>query len=237
MIVCTSISPTHANTGIQLQCVKSWQGLGLKVYSFNHKSEIADLCKIYKDVFFVETSRTFELTYGKKLVAISAVLDWAKENDTDICLINSDIELKTDKETIERIKLKMNDNIVLANRIDYDDDEKDGKEYLLGIDVFFINKKILGLFPQSMHCFGVPFWDYFIPYTATKSGVNVIFIKQRIAYHKNHLAQYSPDIWKKSGRFFLWENGMYQFNDTTEIGKMSTFVYNFIYNSSLRIEI
>jgi len=88
-----------------------------------------------------------------------------------------------------------------------------------------------------MHCFGMTFWDYWIPYVALENQIKVYFINQNFAYHKRHAAQYSDDNWRKSGRFFLWESGLYQFDDLAGIGKMSGYVYNYIYTNAKRIDI
>ncbi len=237
MIAITSISPTHINADIQSQAVKSWIDLGMKVYSLNNAYECGLLKDKHPEITFIETHRTMQHVYGKPLVSINAALDFCKDQIEDhFCLINSDIELKTDKQTISRIEKLMEKSIVLANRVDYDTNHTGG-QYLQGIDVFFIHRNFLYIYPQSMHCFGMTFWDYEIPFTAAKSGVDVTFLQQNIAYHKKHAFQYSQDNWKKSGRYFLWQHNLYQFNDTTDIGKMSTFVYNYIYNYSKRVEV
>lgn len=236
MIACTTISPTHINKDIQSKAVKSWIDLGMKVYSFNCKAEVEILKDKYPEVEFITTHRTMELTYGKPLVSINAVLDWCKDQqENEFCLINSDVEVNTDIETIYRIEEQMSNGIILANRVDYTlTFDTTAPFYTQGIDIFFIHKKWLPFYPQSVHCFGMTFWDYYIPYVAIKSGINVTFLEQKIAFHKAHPAQYNADNWKKSGRFFLWEQNLYQFSDTTGIGLMSTFVYNFIYNASVR---
>ncbi len=235
MITCiTSISPTHTNKDIQRKAIESWVELGMGVVSINSVNECEVLKSQYPNVKFISTSRTMQLTYGKPLVNISAIFDECKNlKSENFCIINSDIELQSDKETIKRIEVEMENNIVLANRINYKE-QKNGVKYLLGIDVFFVNKKFLSVFPQSMHALGMTFVDYFIAYTATKSGVQIMFIDQDFAYHKEHEVQYSNDMWLKSGRFFLWESNLYQFSDTQGIGRMSTFVYNYIYNSSIK---
>lgn len=237
MYALTSISPKHTNNDIQLKAIESWIDLGMKVFSFNTPNEVELLQDKYKNVTFITTYRTAESTFVKPYVYVNAILDWAKEQKYNhFCIINSDIELKTDKDTIDRIKKYMEDNIVMCNRVNYDNDYQ-GNLFLDGIDVFFIHRKYLNLYPQSMYTLGNTHWDYWIPYTATQKGIQVIFVKQDIAYHKNHAAQYNQDAWLKMGRFFQWENGLYQFNTTQGIGNMSKFVYNFIYNSSKRIEI
>lgn len=229
----TSLSPTHVNKDIQHKAVESWLALGMKVISFNSKKEVEILKPLYPNVEFITTIRTMEGTYSKPLVNLSAIFDYCKEMKEDnFCVINSDIEIQSDKATIDRIEVRMQDCIVMANRINYET-EKVGKKYLLGIDVFFIAKKYIYSFPQTMHALGMTFVDYFIPFSATKSGIQTLFIEQDFAYHKEHKQQYSHENWLKSGRFFLWEFGLYQFSDTHGIGNMSTFVYNYIYNSSL----
>jgi hypothetical protein len=208
--------------------------MGYKVYSFNHISEIATLKDIYKGVNFIPTSRTQKEIFGKHYVCVNAIFDFAIENKFDICLINSDIELKIDKETLQRIELKMADSIVMANRVNYEF-EYTGAQYTQGIDAFFISNKFLNLFPQTSFCLGQCHFDYFIPYWAIGMGVETFFIKQDIIYHKNHNAQYSQENWIKTGHHLMWLTNLYQF--TNQIGKMSTFVYNYIYNASQRITI
>ena len=234
MIAITSISPTHIHADIQSKAIQSWMDLGMEVISVNSPKEIEILETQYKKVRFIPTIRTLEKTYGKPYVQISAIIDICKTlRSKYYCIINSDIELRSDKDTIERIKVRMADNIILANRINHNGDYI-GAKYLLGIDVFFIHQRFLDSFPQSMHGLGMTFVDYFIPYSATKSGIQCVFIEQDFAYHKDHPAQYSSDNWKKSGRYFLWENNLYQFNDTSQVGNMSTFVYNFIYSATTK---
>lgn len=239
MICITSISPTHINSDIQQNAVASWIYCGLKVFSMNCQSEIDVLKSLHPTVTFVPTVRTMEKTFGKPYVAINAIFDWCKEQDEEhFCFLNSDIEIKTSQTTIEKIQVEMDRGIVMANRVNYDTDYT-GCQYLQGIDVFFIHKKWLNSFSQTVFCMGQCFFDYWIPYSACQRGIETIFIKQDIAFHKNHNAQYNQDDWLKTGRFFIWENNLYQFNSTMpqEIGRMSQFVFNYIYNSSTRKEI
>lgn len=235
MICVTSIAPKHANEGIQLKAVQSWIDCGLEVYSFNHPSEIESLKLVYPMVNFISTNRTQKEIFGKHYVCINAIFDWAIENKQNICLINSDIELKIDKETLSRIESKIETSIVMANRVNYDGESYSGHQYHQGIDAFFINYKNLSVYPQTSFCLGNCHFDYFIPYWAIGMGVETFFIKQDIIYHKNHAAQYNQDSWVRTGHHLMWLLNLYQF--TNQVGKMSTFVYNYIYNASQRITI
>lgn len=234
MVAITSISPTHINKDIQKKAIDGWIELGMKVISVNSKKEIVLLENDYPNVEFIPTVRTLEKTYGKPYVQISAIIDICKEYDQDdyFCIINSDIELKSDNETIKNIEEIMTDYVVMSNRVNHSGNYI-GAKYLAGIDVFFLHKRFLNSYPESMHGLGMTFIDYFIAYTATQAGIPTMFIEQNFAYHLEHPAQYSSDSWKKSGRYFLWENELYQFSDTNGIGKMSTFVFEYIYNASI----
>lgn len=237
MVAVTSIAPYHINEGIQLKAVNSWIDLGLKVYSFNHKKEIEGLNKIYKGVTFIETNRTFEVDYGKPYVGINAIFDWAKENDTDILLINSDIELKIDANLLDVIENQMQSKLIMANRINHDGDYK-GEKYTYGIDAFFINKQILNIYPQTRFCLGQCHFDYFIPYLAIINGYESVFLDNDIIYHLNHNAQYSSENWHKTGFHFLLMAGLESNSKfSNNIGRMSTHIYNYIYNASKRIKI
>lgn len=236
MIFLTSISPKHINEGIQSVCVNSWSKYG-KVYSFNCAEEINGLYDKYDNVTFVETKRTMEQVWRKPLVCISALIDWAKTQDEDkFCIINSDIELDINEIFLERIEVKLSNSFIFANRCDYENEKDSSEVYTHGIDVFFLNKKYLNVLPPSLHCFGMTFWDYWIPYKAIRSGIKTIFVGQKIAYHKKHKIQYKDYDWQRSGEYFLWENELYQFNPQQGIGRMSMFVNNFIYaNSTIEI--
>jgi hypothetical protein len=237
MIAITSIAPKHINNDIQLKAIQSWVDLGMVVYSMNSKAEVEILSNIYPMVNFIVTDKTMELIYQKPYVSLTAIFDWCKtQSDNYICLINSDIELKTDKETIKRIENKMNGSILLCNRVNYDNDYS-GFQYKAGIDVFFIHKNYLQIYPPSMYALGQCHFDYWIPYRAVNNGIDVCFIEQNIAFHKNHNAQYNHDSWMQTGRYFMWENNLYQFHATQGIGQMSTFVFNYIYNATKRIKI
>jgi hypothetical protein len=236
MIAITSISPTHTNNDIQSEAIKSWISCGLKVHSFNSPAECKTLSVLYPNVKFIETTRTMEATFRKPYVSLSGIFDWCKKQDDEyFCLINSDIELKTDTETIGRIKAEIQNNkIVLANRVNYDVNHN-GNRYLDGIDVFFLSKNIIKIYPETLFCLGQCHFDYYIPYYASLKGYELIFLKQNIAYHKNHSAQYNADDWVKTGQHFMWLTDLWQF--TNQVGKMSKYVYNYIYNASKRVEI
>lgn len=227
MIAITSVSPTHIYAEAQQEAINSWVNLGFKCYSFNNKSEIVLLQKKYKNIEFIETDRTMDVSFGKPYVSISAMIEWAKTQDDDLfCLINSDIELAPDKALLNRIAKKSESAVVLSNRYDYTKSKKKLTQYLAGIDVFFLNKKHLSIYPPSLFCMGQCFWDYFIPFVALRNDYEVVMMDNKFAIHHLHPAQYSHESWAKTARIFILENNL-NFSEAN-IEQMSDLVFNFL---------
>jgi hypothetical protein len=240
MIIITSIAPKHAND--QKKAVESWLKLNLQVFSFNSQREIDQIEKDYKGVTFVETYRTMELSYGKPVVSISAMMDWCKLSNYDkFMFINSDIEVENHHNSLSNINELLDKNMVLANRLDYgerNNRQNTMKYYYKGIDVFCMNKTHLQMYGQSMYAMGQCFWDYWIPFTALKNGVTVYLVKHRSFYHNEHPLQYSNDNWLKTGRYFRIDNSLHQFDDSVQgIGRMSDYVYNLLYKTMVKKEL
>lgn len=221
MIAITSIAPNHRNN--QLNAVNSWLNYGLRVVSLNHPDEIKELKDIYKGVEFIPTERTMQALFGKKYVAINALIDYAKGLNEEVYLfINSDIVIIDKHDIIKRAKEKSKEGVVYAKRHDYTEENNEVKKYEYGIDAFFIHKNYLNIFPQSIYCLGQTFWDYWVPYRAIKEGVKIFEVQEPFIYHKIHPFQYKMEDWKKIGKYFIWENDLERFNN---VGKMSQYVY------------
>ena len=228
MIALTSISPKHTNGNNQAEAVKSWKEHGFKVVSLNHPSEIEALKPLYPEVDFIPTERTAEKHFGKKYVMINALLDYAKQAKGDhFLIINSDILLFDKHNVLPGIKQRSEEGITFIKRMDYETDFATSKKYDHGIDAFFIHRKFLDIFPQSIYCMGQTFWDYWIPYRSVEAGVPIFELKEPLAYHKKHDIQYKPEEWVKMGRYFQWENNLERFNNgRSGIARMSHYVYN-----------
>lgn len=227
MIAITSVSPTHIHADIQQVAIDSWVNLGFKCYSFNNKSEIKVLQEKYQNVSFVETNKTMENIFGRPYVSITAMIDWAKTQESDLfCLINSDIELANDPKLVDRIIKRATSSVIVSNRFDYTKSKKKLTQYLAGIDVFFLNKEQLSVYPQSLFCMGQCFWDYFIPFVALRNDYEVVMLQNQFALHKLHPAQYSHENWEKTANIFAIENNLPFKGQGVE--KMSDLVFNFL---------
>ncbi len=99
----TSLSPALSRVPVQKACIESWRRAGLRVFSFNHPSEIATLRPRY-DVEWVPVEKTAKDLFGVHYVPIRAVMEWAAERDEMVLLINSDIELRLEQWQLKRIR-------------------------------------------------------------------------------------------------------------------------------------
>lgn len=233
MIALTSISPGHSNFESQLTAVKSWIKAGYKVVSLNSKTEI-DQLKGFKDVEFIETQRTNEVLFKKPYTHISAIIDYAKTLNHDYFLIlNSDIIINDKRSITDSIVQRSESGIIIMNRYDFDDDMEVCKRYDLGFDGFFINKKWLNIFPQSVLCLGQCFWDYWLPYQAVLAKVPIYRMREPYLFHKKHTIQYSSEDWVSTGRIFEGEVSVLdpRVVGHRNTGMMSQYVYERIRNN------
>lgn len=226
MIAITSISPSHRHGDHQRNCIQSWINLGYEVHSLNHPDEIKELKAHYPDVKFIPTHRTHKVMLGKHYVLISAMIDHAKDQeDEHFLLINSDVELYDTATTTEKLKTLSQDGVIVMHRHDYEDDPQYNKRYVQGMDGFFLNKKWLNTYPQSLMCMGQCFWDYWVPYTAITKGVKTFILSDPYLYHKAHNAQYSPADWSRFADIMMCEANI---KNHPNPGKFSDAIYRVI---------
>ncbi len=215
MIAITSISPGHKNFDNQLKAVESWIKAGYKVVSLNAPEEI-ELLKDFKGVEFVSTNRHNKIMFGKPYVIASALIDYLIEKGEEYNLIlNSDIIIKGDSKKIQELS---RDGVVIMSRRDFlTSIDQPGAMFTQGFDGFFINKKFLNIFPQTLLCLGQCFWDYWIPYCVAISGTKLYRYDEPYLFHKTHNAQYSHEQWERTGEIFKAEMNLKSFNKVTQL--------------------
>lgn len=212
MIAITSISPGHKNFDNQRVAIDSWINAGYEVVSLNVAEEIEVLEKEFKGVKFVPTFRHTKHIFGKPYVTASALIDYIKEAKSKYSLlINSDIIIDDQKNSIEKIKEDSETGIIIMNRRDFINSLSEGVVYDRGFDGFFINYKWIDIFPQTILSLGQCFWDYWVPYSAIVNKVKVMKLKEPYLFHKKHNVQYSVDQWRRTGDIFKAEMGLAKF--------------------------
>lgn len=207
MIFITSISPKHVNMQQQIDAVNSWLVHG-KVISVNHESEITNLCNVFKDVEFRDTERTAKPKFNKHYVYIDKLIDEALKFDEPVMIINSDIEITSDKKLIDIIKQYDGKACVYLHRWDYVSDKAKAKIYREGVDAILIPKEKAKHIPSSLFFLGATHWDIWYPFAFYSATTPLVSITSKpVIYHKEHAFQYSSEQWSKLGRHCGWLMG------------------------------
>lgn len=221
MILITSVSPTHKNKEIQQKAVETWIKAGFTPYTINHTSENVPL---YEGLNYVKTEKEYKDIYGKTYLPIDAIFEFMRNSDQEnFCICNSDIWFG-DMTIYSAIERKMQNNVLIGHRVDYDETPETGRLYLGGMDTFFINKKYLNLFPESKFVLGQCHWDFWIPYKCATNGVNVLFLHNREFYHKKHDLQYDNKSWINTANLLIEQEGLTKFKG--KHGHATRFVYD-----------
>ena len=170
-----------------------------QVYSVNTTDEIEKLSQIYPDINFIETDIVYEYN-DKKLIKLNSILSAIEStcNNCDVAIINSDIILNSKfKKSIFDKKYK--DGLTIVTRYEIDNEEV--YPFTAGYDLFIFNTKFLPIFKNDNYVIGMPWWDFWIPLIAIKSGIKVYHIKNQLIFHRTHQTNYDSDIWTKFGEY------------------------------------
>lgn len=223
MIALTSISPSKTSQELQLRAIKTWVDSGLKPFSLNTNYEIDAIKDVYRDVTFLENQYTLEKVYKKAYPTLNSFFDFIKKTDENCVIINSDIELVDSVSLLLRIEKKMQDNIIISHRHNYNDNKDLCKMHSAGFDLFYISKKNANIFKETKFVIGQCHYDYWIPYTSIKHNIPVVITMNKYAYHKHHRSsQYNSGLWQNTAiELIECENlpfqktikGMWQAND------------------------
>lgn len=194
MEIVTSLSPNHSCKDNQINAIESWRQYG-ECFSLNHLNEIP---RLTYDIQFVPVGRTIEPLFGKPLIPINAILDFAHQRDSDLLYVNSDIILKD-------LPAFKQDGITILSRYDYMEDMDEATLFGAGYDAFYIPKHLLHIFPPSIYALGAAWHDYWVPMWCIRKGIPVYYPNGRFAFHKIHPVQYSQTEWVRIGEYFRWE--------------------------------
>ncbi len=192
----TSLPPKSEMAPRIKQCIRSWRAAGLKVFAFNHPSEISKLKKQY-DVEFIPVEETTKPVFGKHFVPIKTMVAWAVLQDAQVLLINSDIHLELEEWEFKRIRWLAKDGLCYFVRHNYSRVARQARREPFGIDAFLFHGCYLNQLPDSFMSMGQPFWDYWIPYYFAMQELPIYSVEYPAAYHKNHPTQWSWENWHR----------------------------------------
>ncbi len=225
MIALTSITPVHINENIQEIAVNSWLKLGFEVFSFNGAKEIEILKTKYPKVTFIE-SETYEGIYGKPKVGIDSMLEF-EHSDPERCLINSDIILIDSLNVLPTIGKRLPHESTIVQRLDFINDVNKCNTFRSGIDVFFIHTNYSHLIDCKGFVMGECYWDYQVPYCLLINHKTVHLLKEPLAYHRMHNAQYGINHWQNLGMVFAKKHGL-RFKNSMQV---NDYAFDYIFKN------
>lgn len=165
-------------------CVDNWLLYLSEVVAVQTAEEIEQLQPSFPDITFVETTDLDE-KFDTKCPKIRALIAQGPG-----ILINSDIEIHTDRDKLLRNIVYQDDNILKCGvRYDYTDNISDPKKKLnrYGIDVFNITPKLMEILTSTEYTIGQPGWDYYFVLEANKHDIEIhTQAKPAMFYHKVH---------------------------------------------------
>ncbi len=192
----TSIGPSRIKE--QQKCIESWLRAGLRVTSLNCAAEIETLDLQFPGVIFHEATNTTERIFRKPYVAIDEALRYASELDSNVILLNSDIELRCDKWPLLNLAGANESGLITFSRHDHCGDYVNGTAYIDGIDGFMFHGRDAHIVPCSFLSFGQCFWDYLLPQAFHRAGRPVYNATEALLWHKNHERNWDWNDWYKT---------------------------------------
>ncbi len=226
MEVFTTISP-KGDVLRQFYSLKSWTEQG-NVNSVNTAEEILLLKDKYPFVNFIECKETVNVD-NKKLISIKSMFKAIDEHTKDpFIIINADLSL-SDKFDLNTINVS-DKEIFIGNRTEfrYDfvlEEYIIGEKYLGGYDIFVMNNEVLNLLISAEQpydfAFGVPWWDYWVPFILLENNIKLISSSDNIIMHETHATNYSHKVYEDIGREFL------KYYDNIYPGVYGSMIFNF----------
>jgi hypothetical protein len=187
ILVATSLAPGKRED-VQRRALASWRALGFEIVSFNSALEIARLQPAFPEVVFHDPGRTAEFSTGKPLIFVADILAWFKEKGPRVCgIVNSDILLDPPGDLAAFARAEALGSLVIGTRVEIEEiEQRQGKRNLWGFDLFFFDRALIDVFVDHKFCLGMPFWDYWMPFTAALHGLPLKQIDTDVAFHMAH---------------------------------------------------
>lgn len=189
MRIVTSLAP-HGRVDIQRAAVESWRALGARVTSLNPPVEADAVRGLFPGVAVEITTETAEALVGRPLVRIATAVRALADSPDDgpLVLLNSDIVLDPPPGWSARLAAEAAAGTVIAlPRIDVDEPAaRAAGPFDKGYDGMVLPTAFARAVPRAPFCFGMPFWDFWLPLLALLQGRTVAIAEIPALYHVRH---------------------------------------------------
>lgn len=197
--IATSIAPR--NFELQRAAIDSWLALGITVISCNSASEAEVIAPHFPDIHIYVVNRTAEQSAGRPYVFFDDVCAALADSGSPVCgIINSDVQLRANRDFVDSIVQAAAGSFLFGSRMDLRETGSSiGERYLWGFDFFFFDRAVIGCYPRSEFCLGVPWWDYWAPMVPLMGGIPCKEIVTPVAFHLWHETKWAPELFDSFG--------------------------------------
>jgi len=192
----TSLSPSADAVAATRNAIRSWRSAGLAVRAFNHPSEIERLARVY-DVEFVPVHETASTVFGRHVIPVNVMLDWATQQCAPVLLINSDITLDLAQWEMKRLRWLADGGLCYFIRYNHAGNPRNARREPYGIDAFLLHGRDAAYVSDSFLSMGEPFWDYWVPHVFASRNRPIASVEFPTAFHQQHQQRWSWDNWHR----------------------------------------
>ena len=203
LTLCTSLAPKlgrqdetghECGASYQQQCVSSWLEQGAKVVAVNVTEELQWAHRTFPKVGLIpaptdsrDHNRGRALPYIHDLVQAAAV-----QAEREFCgVINSDIYLQELQVYWPQIEPLLQGGIVVMRRMEMSWPSKTPLGlYPFGFDVFFMDRRLGAVIPESPFAVGIPWWDFWLPLMGFLKGFDVHLVQAPVVFHLKHATRW-----------------------------------------------
>lgn len=184
-VIVTSLSPLPHHRDVQSRCVRSWQRLGVRVFSGNTPEEIAQLASLYPEVQF-EPVRSADWCHHPRVFDLLQI-----GGDSPRLVINSDIEILGDGSRITAAA--RSGSAMVGIRYNWTGDRGDARREWWGLDAFLLHPDQIATLPDIDFAIGQTMWDWWIPYHLQQHEFSIDWVGEPCFYHESHELHWTPE--------------------------------------------
>ena len=183
----TSIAPNQSCESVEYQkfCIASWRNAGFEVVSINGRKEAPHVAALGLSIEIVAVAQD-----QKPL--IRDILSCIVETNCQFAgIVNADCALLSYPDLSAKLRETLGGSLILAERIDVDNDFIPQPDLCGGFDGFFFDVAILPSTVDQDFRIGVPWWDYYLPMVVAAHGHRIVNLETPLLTHKLHSTGWS----------------------------------------------
>src|SRR5690606_5557315 len=90
---------------------------------------------------------------------------------------------------------------------DHDGNKSAARVFPSGFDMFILDRAQALAVPHSMFVIGQTWWDYWLPWSCHRAGIQLSTIDKPVIFHRRHPLNYAHGDWLRMTHHFCWLTG------------------------------